>query len=128
MRYDGQEKERGNYSQATPYCILEDQTTNTEGVALRTSSRMEKILLEWKPLGSRLLKARFNSRYTKLTVIVCYAPTEDTDEVDKDDFYKQLQAATEDVKLHDIMLIIGDLNTKVGDNNTGRERVMGRHG
>ena len=37
---------------------------HTEGVALITNSRLEKALLEWKPLGlgARLLnlKARFN--------------------------------------------------------------------
>ena len=56
---------------------------HTEGVALIMSREKERTLIEWKPAGPRLLKARFNSKYTKLTVIVCYAPTEDADEAEK---------------------------------------------
>jgi len=52
--------------------------------------KMERILIEWKPSGSRLLKGRLNSNYTKLTVIVCYAPIEDAAEADKDAFNDQL--------------------------------------
>ena len=63
------------------------------------SKQMEKTLLKWKPLGPRLLKARFNSRYTKLTVVVGYAPIEDAAE---ENSYEQLQAATEEVPAHDM--------------------------
>ena len=63
---------------------------HTDGVALIMSREKERTPIEWKPSGPRLLKARFNSKYTKLTVIVCYAPTEDAEEADKDAFYDQL--------------------------------------
>lgn len=61
---------------------------HTAGVALIMSRKMERTLIEWKPSGSRLLKASFNSKYTKLTVIVCYAPIEDAEEADKDAFLR----------------------------------------
>ena len=101
---------------------------HTEGVAMIITSRMEKALLEWKPISPRLLKARFNSRYTKLSVIVCYAPIEDAEEEDKENFYNQLQATTEEVKTHDMLLIIGDMNARVGGDNRGREGTIGKHG
>ena len=75
-----------------------------------------------------MLRARFNGKYTKLTVVVSYAPTEEAEEEKKDDFYDQLQTAIEDVPTHDMLLIIGDLNARTGNINTGRERVMGKHG
>ena len=89
---------------------------------------MERTLTEWKPSGSRLLKARFNSKYTKLTVIVCYAPIEDSEEADKDTFYDQLQAVTDEVPTHDLLMVLGDLNARPGNNNIGRHHVMGKHG
>ena len=89
---------------------------------------MERTLIEWKPSGSRLLKARFNSKYTKLTVIVCYAPIEDAEEADKDTFYDQLQAVTDEVPTHDLLMVLGNLNARPGNNNTGRRRVMGKRG
>ena len=85
-------------------------------------------MLEWKPFGSRLFKARFHSKYTKLSVLVCYAPTEDANAEVKDAFYDQLQTAVESVHAHDMLLILGDLNAKVGSDNTGREHVTGKHG
>ena len=100
----------------------------SEGVALLLNRKTEKALLEWKPFGSRLLKARFHSKYTKLSVLVCYAPTEDANAEVKDAFYDQLQTALESVHAHDMLLILGDLNAKVGSDNTGREHVMGKHG
>ena len=89
---------------------------------------MEKKLIEWKSSGPRLLKARFNSKYTKLAVIVCYAPTEDAEEADKDAFYDQLQAIIEHVPAHDMLMVVGDLNTRPGNNTSGRERVMETYG
>nr|KAG5701644.1 hypothetical protein BaRGS_019333 [Batillaria attramentaria] len=62
---------------------------------------------------------RFNSRYTKLSVIICYAPIEDAEEEDKENFYNQLQATTEEVKTHDMLLIIGDMNARENDLTIG---------
>ena len=96
---------------------------HSEGVALLLNRKTEKALLEWKPFGSRLLKARFHSKYTKLSVLVCYAPTEDVNAEVKDAFYDQLQSAVGSVHAHDMLLILGDLNAKVGSDNTGREHL-----
>ena len=68
------------------------------------------------------------SKYTKLTVIICYAPIEDAEEADKDTFYDQLQAVTDEVPIHDLLIVLGDPNARLGNNNIGRHRVMGKHG
>ena len=82
------------------------------GVAIIVTRKVEKTLLEWKPINNRLLKARFNSKFAKLTVIACYAPTEDAEEEIKDEFYDQLE---EEIRT----------TPRVGEENTGRERAMG---
>ena len=40
-----------------------------------------------------------------------------TDEITKDIFYDQLQAELEETPQHDMKIIMGDLNAKVGSNN-----------
>ena len=89
---------------------------------------MEKTLLEWKPFNDRLLKARFNSKFAKLTVIACYAPTENAEEEIKDEFYDQLEEEIWTTPRHDVLMVVGDLNARVGEENTGRERAMGTEG
>ena len=61
------------------------------------------------------LKARYNSGFANLSVIVRYAPTEDAEEEEeKDTFYDELQASVDETPSHDVLLIMGGLNAKVG--------------
>ena len=66
-------------------------------IVIIINKKHEKSLLEWKPVSDRLIMARFNSKYAKLTLLVCYAPTEDADEEEKDVFFDQLQSAIDHV-------------------------------
>ena len=99
-----------------------------EGVAIMKSKEAKKSMIEWTPISERLMVARFKSRYTKLSVIQCYAPANDAEEEAKDTFYLQLQKALGSVPWHDVLLVIGDLNAKVGRSNEGREKTMGKNG
>ncbi|XP_078381429.1 uncharacterized protein LOC144664193 [Oculina patagonica] len=63
-----------------------------------------------------------------LSVIICYAPIEDAEEAQKDVFYDQLQQAVQEVPSHDVLCVIGDFNAHVGNDNEGREKIMGKNG
>ena len=91
-------------------------------------ARTVNSLLQWKPISERLLYVRLKSKYTKLSILVAYAPIEHADEEDKDQFYSALQAALEDIPSHDVLLVMGDFNARVGNINEQREKTMGRHG
>ena len=99
-----------------------------EGVAIMMSKEAKKSMIEWTPISERRMVARFKSRYTKLSVIQCYTPTNDVEEETKDTFYQQLQKALDNVPSHDVLLVIGDLNAKVGRSNEVREKTMGKNG
>ena len=94
--------------------------------------KVEKTLLEWKPVNDRLMKVRFNSKFAKFTIIECYAPTEEAEEEEKDELYEQLELVVEEeirtTPRHDVLMVIGDLNARVGEDNTGKERAMGTQG
>ena len=74
------------------------------------------------------MKVRFNSKFAKLTIIACYAPTEEAEEEEKDEFYEQLEEEIRTTPRHDVLMVIGDLNATVGEDNTGKERAMGTQG
>ncbi len=98
------------------------------GVGLILSKRYSKCLLEWKPVNDRILTVRLNSKYAKLSIIQCYAPTNQAEEEDKDNFYDALQREVDAIPKHDVLMVNGDFNAKVGSDNTGVEGVMGKHG
>ena len=90
------------------------QDTNSHGVAIILSREKPRTLIEWEPVSERIIRARFDSKFCKLIIIQCYAPTNDKNDVVKDDKYDQLQAVVSNVPQHDMLLVTGDLNAKVG--------------
>ena len=63
-----------------------------------------------------------------MTIIACSAPTEEAEEEEeeeKDELYKQLEEEIRTTPRHDVLMVIGDLSARVGEDNTGRERAMG---
>ena len=97
---------------------------HSNGVALTANRQAARSLMEWEPISDRLIRARFSYNYCNLTILQCYAPTNEAEEDVKDDFYEQLQREVSKIPQHDLLLITGDLNAKVGNDNTGREDAM----
>ena len=81
------------------------ENTHTSGVALIISRSTEKTLIEWEPVSDRIIRARFHSKYCKLTILQCYAPTKEAEDEVKDDWYEQLQYEVSRVPQHDMLLI-----------------------
>jgi len=101
--------------------------THEQGVGILTTGKAKKALLEWKPISSRIITARFHSKIRNTTIIQCYAPTEEADDITKDEFYEQLQATISSAHRNDIKIIQGDFNAKIGIDNTGMATIMGKH-
>ena len=60
--------------------------------------------------------------------IYIYAPTNEATDEDKDDLYDRLQHVIDTLPKKDVHIIMGDLNAKVGEDNSHCEQVMGKHG
>ena len=109
------------------YSVYSDDL-HKDGVAVIVMRKVENTLLEWKPVNDRLMKVRFNSKFAKLTIVACYAPTEEAEEEEKDELYEQIEEEIRTTPRHDVLMVIGDLNARVGEDNTGKERAMGTQG
>jgi Reverse transcriptase (RNA-dependent DNA polymerase)/Domain of unknown function (DUF6451) len=98
------------------------------GVGLMLSASSRSALRSWIPVSDRILTARFRTRARHVTIVQVYAPTNMADSSSKDDFYESLSATLNKVPRGDIQILMGDLNAKVGNDNSHRESVMGKHG
>lgn len=105
-----------------------DDNQHHEGVAIIFKKGMEKYLLEWKSINSRLMSARLKGKQVNLTLVQCYAPTNDSDDTTRDHFYEQLQAELEILPRHDMLVVMGDFNAKVGRDNSSYDRAIGKEG
>ena len=59
--------------------------THIRGVALVVAKWKTNTLREWEPISDRISKAHFNAKHSKLTIILCYAPSNEFVKEDKDD-------------------------------------------
>ena len=84
--------------------------------------------MEWSQISDRIILARFKTEIRSLTIIQCYAATEMTEKDKKEEFYQQLSEAITTVKKRNVIIVMGDMNDKIGPNDEGLQHVMGRHG
>ncbi|CAH8469868.1 unnamed protein product [Schistosoma intercalatum] len=108
----------------------EQNAPHTQEVALMPSKVARNALVGWESHGSRIIKASFKTKKEGITmnIIQCYAPTNDSNDDIKDQFYERLQSIIEKRPRKDLTILMGDLTVKVGIDNTGYEDIMGRHG
>lgn len=111
------------------YSGKEDEGASKEyGVGLLLSRSAKNSLLDWKPVSERIIVARFASRVRKVTVIQCYAPTSAASDEAKSKFYDVLEATLKCVRKQDIVVLMDDMNAKMGSNCADCTHYVGPFG
>ena len=65
-----------------------------------------------------MISVCFQCKTFNITVIQVYAPTGNTEEIEVEQFYEDLQDPLELTPKNDVLFIIGDWNVKVGSQET----------
>lgn len=105
-----------------------DDDTHIHGVAIMLTPKAAAALIDWTAVSERIIIARFYSKHIKLTIIHAYCPTNGSAAEEKDSFYELLNDTIQKVHRHDILVVTGDFNAKVGSQPSPYEDVMGKHG
>ena len=73
-----------------------------------------------------MISIHFQGKPFNITVIQAYAPTNNAEEAEVEQFYEDLQDLLEPAPQKDVLFIIGDWNAKVGSQETAG--VTGKFG
>ena len=98
------------------------------GVGILVNKNIRGALLEWNPVSERIITARIQTKLRKMSTVQCYAPTENAELDENEDFYSLLDKTLLGIKGSDIIVKMEDFNAQVGNNNKDIEHIMGRHG
>lgn len=66
--------------------------------------------MEWTPVSSRIITARFYSQFRRLTVIQAYATQNERADEEKEQFYEMLQQAVDQCNRQNIIIVMVDLD------------------
>jgi len=91
-----------------------DQGAATGGIGLLLSKRAKKSLKEVVPHTNRIILATFHGN-PATTIIIVYGPTNSSDMETAEEFYRSLKRAIESVPEHNVLLIVGDFNARLGE-------------
>lgn len=91
-----------------------DNIQGRNGTGFFVMERLRKSILHFKPMGGRLSYLRIKTKPNNLSIVNAYAPTEESNEEEKDRFYEELESLCETIPKHDTMVLLGDFNAKIG--------------
>jgi exonuclease III len=83
------------------------------GTAFLVDSKFNHMVKNFTPINERLCVIRIKGRFFNYSLINIYAPTNASEEA-KGQFYEQLERAYAACPSHDVKLVMGDVNAKVG--------------
>ena len=70
----------------------------------------------------------FPTHQANNNIVHIYAPMKEADNQLKEEFYMRLQDVLDKRNKHDLLIVTGDMNDKVGEENWDYDKVMGKHG
>jgi hypothetical protein len=65
-----------------------------------------------------MCKLRIKGKYHNLSLICVPAPTEDSDNTVKEQFFKELKKIQHRIPQHDVIVLLGDMKAKIGSEDT----------
>jgi len=91
-----------------------EEQEHRRGVALVLDKKLSRSLVSWQAISSRILTARMLHKHGHLTVVVAYAPTEDSIMNSNDKFYITVESVVTSRPPHDQIVVLGDFNAVTG--------------
>jgi exonuclease III len=102
------------------------EKTGQAGTGFLLMKKIQKYIIKFELHNEHLHKLRIKGKYNNITLINAYAPTEDKTEEIKEQFYDNLQSMVDKVPKSDLIIILGDVNAKLGK-EPAYQKITGEH-
>lgn len=96
------------------------------GVGVMMTTKTARCMMGYMAISDRVLLVKLAGKPININIIQVYAPTADRPEEELDEFYEMMEQAMRQCKPHEINLVMGDLNAKIGQGREGE--VVGQFG
>jgi exonuclease III len=95
-----------------------NNNTGQAGTGFLIQKKMQKFTMSFMPRNERLCKLRLKGKFNNISLISVYAPMEDKVDEIKEQFYEDLQKVVDNTPKTDTIIILGDLNARLGKEDT----------
>ena len=114
-RLEDQEIDLGDHKLFLTDSWLSNAKARQGGVGIAVTKRLADSIIEQVAVSERVAYVKFAAqRRANLVVIVCYAPTNDADDLAKDNFWNQLSSLVSSFKQRERVCLVGDFNAEPG--------------
>lgn len=97
-----------------------------KGTGFYLDKKARDCILAFEPVDARLCYIRLKGKFQNISLISVYAPTEESEEIIKDEFYDKLSDYCSKISKYDKLIILGDCKAQVGRDDYTRNN-MGKH-
>lgn len=90
------------------------KTNNYYGVAIIINKELTQAVTNFIPYSDRIIMVQLKAKPFNINLIQVYAPTENKDDNEIEDFYNQIKQIQKATKNNEVNIILGDFNAKIG--------------
>ena len=98
------------------------------GVAVLMTEDTSRFVKSWQCVNERIVVVKMKVGRERLTLVQVYAPTDGSKVEEKERFYSDLQEVIDKLGRKETLVIMGDLNARVGKDCEAWGNVIGRNG
>lgn len=103
-----------------------DDQDHRRGVGIVITKNLLTSVVDFVPYSDRTALLKLRVKPNDLNIVQVYAPTADSPDQEVEQFYSEIKELLKLTKKHDVNVIIGDFNAKIGKSKF--EEIVGPHG
>ncbi|CAI6371536.1 unnamed protein product [Macrosiphum euphorbiae] len=97
--------------------------THQFGTGFAVHKNLLSSVKEFNPISERVCTIKLNTKPMNMFIINIHAPTENKDEIDKDEFFEEVATIYDEAPGNTIKIKVGDCNAKLGKEPSFRPTI-----